>query len=347
VIDRERVAEIRRTRGFTYNVWRTGSRFIVSHSLLSDESYVAGLRDVLGEFRSRALLILDEAHHAAPAGGSRYAISSQFTKAIRDLSERFEHRLFLSATPHNGHSNSFSAMLEMLDPQRFTRGVEVRPRDLEPIMVRRLKSDLRRMGAAFPERLVEAIVIDGLPADAAELELARRLADYGDRRTKRIRALPAQKAAFAKMAFIGLQQRLLSSTAAFARTLRVHRKSLERLVNAELSADEAVAAPVFIASTGADMQAELGLEDEAAEEAMRADDDAAIEAASVAGTEGATTGDLLTELAMVDEMLKLAEPNASRPDERVKWLIRWIGDNLLSGRVWNNRRLIIFTEYEV
>ncbi len=346
VIDRERVAEIRRTRGFTYNAWRTGSRFIVSHSLLSDESYVAGLRDVLGEFRSRALLILDEAHHAAPAGGSRYAISSQFTKAIRDLSERFEHRLFLSATPHNGHSNSFSAMLEMLDPQRFTRGVEVRPKDLEPIMVRRLKSDLRRMGAAFPERLVEAIVIDGLPADTVELELARRLADYGDRRMKRIRALPAQKASFAKMAFIGLQQRLLSSTAAFARTLRVHRKSLQRLVDAELSADEAVAAPVFIASTGADIQAELGLEDEAAEEAMRADDDAAIEAASVAGTQGATTGDLLTELAMVDEMLKLAEPNASRPDERVKWLIRWIGDNLVSGRVWNNRRLIIFTEYE-
>jgi hypothetical protein len=36
--------------------------------------------------------------------------------------------LFLTATPHNGHSNSFSALLEMLDPQRFTRGVEVRPR---------------------------------------------------------------------------------------------------------------------------------------------------------------------------------------------------------------------------
>jgi adenine-specific DNA-methyltransferase len=41
-----------------------------------------------------------------------------------------------------------------------------------------LKTDLRRMGAAFPERLVEAVVIDGLPANTVELELARRLADY-------------------------------------------------------------------------------------------------------------------------------------------------------------------------
>ena len=146
IVDRERVTEIRRTRGFTYNPWRTDSKFIISHSLLSEETYAAGLRDALGEFRARALLILDEAHHAAPSGGSRYAISSQFTKAVRDLSERFEHRLFLSATPHNGHSNSFSALLEMLDPQRFTRGVEVRPKDLEPVMVRRLKSDLRRLG---------------------------------------------------------------------------------------------------------------------------------------------------------------------------------------------------------
>ena len=152
IIDRERIAELRRLRGFSVNPWTTGSRFILSHSLLAEEDYVAGLRDVLGPFRSRALFILDEAHHAAPSGGARYAISSQLTRSVRELSACFEHRLFLTATPHNGHSNSFSALLEMLDPQRFTRGVETRPKDLEPIMVRRLKVDLRRLGEAFPER---------------------------------------------------------------------------------------------------------------------------------------------------------------------------------------------------
>jgi hypothetical protein len=132
------------------------------------------------------------------------------TGAVRDLAERFEHRLFLSATPHNGHSNSFSALLEMLDPQRFTRGVDVSPRDLEPVMVRRLKSDLRRMGEVFPERKVEPIIIDGLPDDAPELELRRQLAAYGALRSKRIAKLPPAKAALAKLAFVGLQQRLLS-----------------------------------------------------------------------------------------------------------------------------------------
>jgi SNF2 family DNA or RNA helicase len=231
IIDRERVAEIRRTRGFTYNPWRTGSRFIISHSLLVDETYAAGLRDVLGEFRSRALLIVDEAHHAAPSGGARYAISSQFTKAaVRDIAERFEHRLFLTATPHNGHSNSFSALLEMLDPQRFTRGVEVRPKDLEPVMVRRLKSDLRRLGHAFPARRIEPVMFDHLPSDTPELVLSQKLAQYGALRMRRISTLPAHKAALAKLAYVGLQQRLLSSIAAFARTGRAGSSSARQLV---------------------------------------------------------------------------------------------------------------------
>jgi SNF2 family DNA or RNA helicase len=65
IIDRERISELRRLRGFSVNPWSTGSRFIISHSLLTEEKYVAGLRDVLGEFRSRALFIVDEAHHGA------------------------------------------------------------------------------------------------------------------------------------------------------------------------------------------------------------------------------------------------------------------------------------------
>src|ERR1700726_1988729 len=180
IVDREYLATLRRERGYSASPWASGSRFIISHSLLADEPYVGGLRDLLGNFRPRALLILDEAHHAAPASGSRYAIDSQFTRAVRGLAERFEHRLFLSATPHNGHSNSFSALLEILDPQRFTRGVPVKPRDLDPVMVRRLKPDLRLFGERFPERVVDPIAIGGLPNDAPELLLSRKLADYGE-----------------------------------------------------------------------------------------------------------------------------------------------------------------------
>src|SRR5208283_5670465 len=124
------------------------------------------LRELLSPFRPGSMLILDEAHHVAPSSGTVWALESQLTRSVREIAALFEHRLFLSATPHNGHSNSFATLLEILDPQRFTSGVPVKPPELEPIMVRRLKSDLRFFGAKFPERKVEAFVIRDLPKDA-------------------------------------------------------------------------------------------------------------------------------------------------------------------------------------
>jgi hypothetical protein len=347
IIDRARVAELRRLRGFGVNPWRTGSRFIISHHLLTDETYVAGLRDLLGAFRARALLILDEAHHAAPASGARYAIDSQFTKAVRELADRFEHRLFLTATPHNGHSNSFSALLEMLDRQRFTRGVPIRPRDLDPVVVRRLKSDLRRIDPrSFPRRIVEPIVRDRLPETAPELRLPRMLAAYGELRAKRIARLPPRHAANAKLAFVGLQQRLLSSIAAFQRTLEVHRKSLLALIEKEETAAPIEAAKAFVTGTFDLDQLPVDVEDETAEKTITADEDAATEAATRLGGAGARASELTTELAAVDEMLQLAKQHAARPDTRIAWLVDWIRTNMVPGGRWNDRRLILFTEWE-
>jgi hypothetical protein len=57
--------------------------------------------------RFTELFFLDEAR--AFAAGHRPC-------ALCRREDYFEHRLFLSATPRNGHSNSFSTLLELLDP---------------------------------------------------------------------------------------------------------------------------------------------------------------------------------------------------------------------------------------
>jgi hypothetical protein len=141
---------------------------------------------------------------------------------VRDLAGRFEHRLFLSATPHNGHSNSFSTLLELLDPYRFTRGVKVRgKKSLEDIMVRRLKEDIREVQGGFPRRIVERVSIEGLPVDAPEIVLSRLLDEYRTAREERLAATTRRAQAAAGLLVVGLQQRLLSSTEAFARSLKV------------------------------------------------------------------------------------------------------------------------------
>ena len=134
ILDREYIERVRQQQGFGVNPWTTFPNFLVSHRLLIDDTYAEPLRQWLGALRPHSLLILDEAHHAAPASSSKYAIDSRITRAIRDLSQRFEHRLFLSATPHNGHSNSFSALLNILDPQRFIQGVPVAKANLNDVM---------------------------------------------------------------------------------------------------------------------------------------------------------------------------------------------------------------------
>ncbi|KAB7786369.1 DISARM system SNF2-like helicase DrmD [Methylorubrum populi] len=246
IVDREHLLETRRTRGFSANPWSIGSRFIVSHSVLSDETYMGGLRDLLGEFRGRSMFILDEAHHAAPSAGAAWAIESQTTRAVREVARRFEHRLFLSATPHNGHSNSFATLLEILDPQRFHRGIAVEPEDLAPVMVRRLKDDLRRLGQPFPERRIEPIRVADLPPDAPELQLAAMLEAY---------RASAEGGSRARFLFANLQQRLFSSIAAFDRTLATHRRTLLRQAD---SVREVTEDDDFLGSATEGARAELG-----------------------------------------------------------------------------------------
>ena len=217
ILDRAYVSRMRRERGFGVNPWRTHSRFLVSHNLLIDPAYTDPMREWLGDARPASLLILDEAHHAAPSSGGRYGIETKITKAVRDLAHRFEHRLFLSATPHNGHSNSFSTLLELLDPYRFTRGVKVRAKtDLEPVMVRRIKEDLRSIQGGFPKRNVVRVEIDSLPDDAPELVLSGLLDEYRTAREQRYASESNRVRFAAGLMAVGLQQRLLSSIEAFA-----------------------------------------------------------------------------------------------------------------------------------
>ena len=374
ILDRAYVTRMRRERGFSVNPWTTHSRFLISHRLLVDEAYASGLRDWLDEFAPQTLLILDEAHNAAPASGARYAIDSQITRAVRDIAPRFEHRLFLSATPHNGHSNSFSALLEILDPKRFCRGVPVLKGQLAEVLVRRLKSDIRELEGGFPKRTVVPVEIDGLPPDAPELVLPKMLDAYRVTRERRLMNESRSQQTAGALVIGGLQKRLLSSIEAFAKTLSVHRKSVERAL------EGTEAAPAISVALQADLERLTGGGELDIEAAGTADDhgvageidepddaeqydpselefDDLMTTATAASTDSSraeTRTVLLSELALVDEMLDVAEASRYDADPRVRKIIDWVEANMCRGLSvpgaappqWNERRLLIFTEYE-
>lgn len=348
IYDREFVARCRRERGYGVNPWTTHTRFIISHSLLRDEEYATPLRDWLTDFAPGAMLILDECHHAAPATSSKYAIDSLFTRAVRELSRRFEHRLFLSATPHNGLSNSFTALLEILDPQRFERGGEVVEKNLEAVMVRRLKQDLRETSEPFPIRRVVQVDLKDLPVDAPELKLSALLDKYWVLREERLAALPPAARATQQLVMVNLQKRLLSSIEAFARTLRAHSKAMRTLARGEKVSGEAKGDQQLLSSApGADD--DRALEDESAvegEEEMTME--AATRAAGLKPTE--------RELQLLAEMETLTETSRRLPDAKLRYLVEWVRRELCpalpapglpatGSEVWQPKRVLIFTEY--
>ena len=363
VLDRAYLTRMRRERGFGVNPWRTHSRFLVSHNLLIDPTYTDPLREWLGQLQPGSLLILDEAHHAAPSSGGHYGIETKFTRAIRDLAGRFEHRLFLSATPHNGHSSSFSTLLELLDPYRFTRGVKVRGKKiLADVMVRRLKEDIRMVQGGFPKRNVVRIEINNLPEDAPELVLSRLLDKYRTTREERFATTTKRTQAAAGLLVVGLQQRLLSSIEAFARSLKVHRGTVQRQWEKEgealvkASEDSETEANLFTSVPDAD--------DERSEwtpEEQEAEEEAVIEAVTSLTEAESPRDPKAVELwqkenRLLGQMQKVAEESRYQPAAKTRRLIDWIRENLCpdlppfgercKGKPprWNNRRIIIFTE---
>lgn len=169
IVNSELMAQVRRAHGLHANPFLMFPRVIVSMAWLPNVRSQRLLRDVYSQVKSPKtakrfafdILVVDEAHHVAPsgppaiAGGRGYAVDTQRTIAVRELADKCEHRLFLSATPHNGHPESFTALMEMIDSRRFSRGALLDSKALKDVTVRRLKSDLR--GKDFKKRKVSAL----------------------------------------------------------------------------------------------------------------------------------------------------------------------------------------------
>lgn len=344
IMDKNYISKVRQERGWAVNPWETHSRFLVSHRMLIDDEFSSMIRDWLTEFRGRSLMILDEAHHAAPASDGLYGIESQFTKAIRDLAPRFEHRLFLSATPHNGHSNSFSTLLEILDPNRFYRSEKIKdPKLIEDIMVRRLKEDLREVVSGFPERIVQAVTIeeDNWP----ELKLSELLQRYKEAKEQRLKEAKARSKASAGLVLVGLQQRLLSSPEAFYKTLRVHKNSFEKTIKNNKGSNKIFYKDDFdLIRNGVDQDSELADVHEGELETVEA---RLYEELTKFSNEDSETVLLKAESELLQEMFKIAEKNRYQKDGKITYLQNWISENQCPDKKnWNELRLIIFTEYE-
>ncbi|MEU8524541.1 DISARM system SNF2-like helicase DrmD [Streptomyces sp. NPDC048629] len=342
IIDSEQTAAVRRTYGSAANPFNIHPLTIVSlpwlrgakaQRLLAEvlPAHDAGADTAVPAKRVFDLLILDEAHHVAPSAPKQvYPVDSQQTKLIRRLAPHFEHRLFLSATPHNGYQESYTALLEIIDNQRFARGMEPDPDAVKDTVVRRLKTDIRDPETGerrFLERRTHALPVDYTDD---ERRIHRLLKEYAALRRAKLgtRFKGGRKAA--DLVTLLLKKRLFSSPDAFARTIEVY---LETLRTKKQEAAEEIE----------DWQ-ETFFDDYADfddEPLADAEDDAIARATTL---QPGNDGD---EAALLEEMREWARRHQAQADSKARGLISYLKAQCLTadGEHWLNERVVVFTEY--
>ncbi len=348
IVDSALMKDLRRRRGIHVNPWTHFPRLITSIDFLKRDRSLRLFREVLpaeGESiypRRFDLMIVDEAHNVAPSGSGKYAIDSQRTAAIRLLEPHFEHKLFLTATPHNGYPESFTALLELLDNQRFARGVKADPNQLQVVMVRRLKRELPPHWDGtprFPERRLEAIAVN---YSTEEREAHQQLQQYTELRRQGAKD-DATELYATEFVLKLLKKRLFSSPEAFRSTLEQHRQSLE-------SATRKTSARFAKPSVGILRRQLEQVEEEFADDGVyeEATEDA------IASSTRLFRAPSPDEQRLLTAMQQWADAASRQPDSKAQELLDWIttviaplsqGRKGGEGREWSDQRVIIFTEY--
>ncbi|MCL4299156.1 MAG: DISARM system SNF2-like helicase DrmD [Anaerolineae bacterium] len=346
IIDRVETHALQKRLGLDANPWRTYPRIITSYYYLRQP-------DVLEQFRAACrqpegtvhlpwdLLIVDEAHNLMP---SNFGEDSDLSKMLRFISPWFEHKIFATATPHNGYTRCFSGLLEQLDPVRFTQTSEFTPgirQRVEEVVIRRLKREINAQDEAaghaprFPERIPEPLPLyfgakeKALSAAFQEFRRAVRRLTLQARRSEQLAGIFALEV---------LNKRLLSSPYTFANSWYRFKEGMAQVEQAEV--------------------AEVQAARRAVEEDL--DDDREVEGRQLhaAKTTGAWLKPLATrledEIAGLDAALERIglvpeHDDLPNPVEDARWerFLQLVKRRLRNGPQWvADERLIVFTEYK-
>lgn len=335
IVDKKQIGRLRRQRGVNINPWERSPRLITSMHFLKRPRWLRQFKETLPGPndpiypRSWDMLVLDEAQNCAPSGTGNYALDSDCTTAIREIAPHFQHRLFLSATPHNGYPESWAALLEMLDDQRFARGETPDQKRLVQSMVRRLKSEIPDYPDGtprFPKRVVHAEEVD---YSEAEYEMHNLLASFGELR-KNSSSDNKQRFATSGMQLL-LKKRLFSSPMAFLNTLKKYENTLRCTEGTTVSQ----ASMGFLEKRFAKLDEEFAVEEEREESEYDA-----IKTASEV-----QTGLTKDEDVLFKKMIAWGQGACGQKDSKASCLIDWLNENIKPSGKWTEQRVIIFTEY--
>jgi len=349
VVDRDATWQLRKRIGLDANPWRSFPRIVASYHYLRQPDVLEQLLATCREHPDHArlpwdLLVVDEAHNLMPGP---FGPDSDLVEMLRQISPFFEHKLFLTATPHNGHTESFTGLLELLDPVRFAKSDELGDGDkrrLEDVLVRRLKREISahdeqsNRPPRFGKRHVSAVPVAFTTPEQA---LSKAFQAFKRALTAELAHRPKKGLMAGRFALNSLEKRLLSCPATFADSWHRLLEGLSDQTTQEASDHELDAAN----------QSTI---DDQADDAERASRDRT--AARIIGAwlrplaQGPFLAPAITAITRALDALRLgASDPTSMPlhDGRFDALRALVQRHLRDGNAWRtDERLILFTEYK-
>jgi len=314
------------------NPWEFYSAFIVSVDYAKTPAIKNQILEVPWD-----IVVIDEAHQVAKPHqtGPDHKVRMdrwELAKAIAS-SPKVRHLLLLTATPHNGYTDSFASLLGLLDVDAVS-GPEHNPNIRREIakhhVVQRRRKDVeewfRREGreSVFPERDQDEVVIQ--PSDV-ERSVIQEVERYGELVLEHAQDAPVPIRILARWTVLHLHKRALSSPEALRRSLRNRREGLLRRLKG--LAEEDVGLPPEVARANV-LDEDTGERLDSEEAGQRAERLAVGEQAA-----------LEAELRALDELMAKAKKVTPKKDAKLQHLLK----NLLRERLRYHPKVIIFTRY--
>lgn len=146
-LDSTKIAKIRSQLPTNYNPFFYYDKTIISMDTLKrDLEYRTHLENANWD-----IIVMDEVHNVAERGG-RQAQRARLAKVLADRSDTL---IMLSATPHDGRSESFASLMNMLDPTAIANPHDYTENDIKGLCIRRFKKDVKdQVLDSFKERKV-------------------------------------------------------------------------------------------------------------------------------------------------------------------------------------------------
>jgi len=285
------------------------------------------------------VVVIDEAHQVAKPHQSgpdqRVRMDRWELAELLAASERVRHLMLLTATPHNGYTDSFASLLRMLNVGAMTGPIhapQIVRSAAERYVCQRRREDVETWfqddptRSPFPERDQDEVIV---PPTAYEMGAIRAVEAYGNQVLQQASVGNVRARTLAHWTVMHLHKRALSSPEALRCSLRNRRERLkQRLASATAEAEETAIPPEVARANVLDEDTGERLTDEEAGQR----------------TERVLYGspeEIQAELELLEEVLEKAKKVTARRDSKLQKLL----DTVLRQRLAADPKVVLFTRY--